>query len=1403
MADSNRQDVLLRITAQDLSSADVNKVASAVEALNTTLSKTIEAANKGGISLGELKAQIAQLQQAGTALTSIAALIDRFGDLEKTLGANATKVDAAKASLVAYRTQIDAMASAGAAEEKRLASLVNQLTAAEAAYGRTVATLQTVQQSLQNAGVDTNDLAAAQEKLKAVADQVGASLTKLNDAQLSYAANVRQTRQAAAELAAQQQQAAQAIAAQAAATAAQNKVAADAVAAQEAANAAGLKAAQQGVAQMQVQRDKADAEAESKERANTARLIGLQIQSNQQKATTQAAADVTAAAEAKAKADAEVKAYQDEQARLKAIIAASRTNGVLPPQSTVPGATGGQGGTTPTTPLLFLGLKPYELQNLSYQLNDIFTQIKSGTSISQTFSQQGGQILQLWVPNLFALRAYITPVIAGLLALAAAVGSVVKAFEEDSSLRQFTAQLAVNANGLSYQAAQLVAIREQVKQYGVGWSEAGALIKQAIQDGVSQDRIPQLIKLSQNIADVTGIKVPDAMKLLTGSLTHGMKGVTDLNDALGILTKGEFDHVVSLQNSNKAQEAGAYLIDTLSAKYGAAAKAGVSPFTTAVRDLKTAWDDLLITLANSSVIQGLVGVLTGLIKAVDGVVSSVTILKGTAATADAPPGYNLRKATSTLLGGGSPDQRDLDYDLKKLQQGNQVTNPATLTSFNDFFAKNMITNGVKLDSTSLQQLAIIFSSDEVKAALPAGAMMKLISGDRPNSTVHIDGVDTGRPSEHASKNAIDAVIVDANGNPVDMGVKGQMGAGAPNAAVDSAVLAAAKRLFPGAPVAVGGQFVSNYDPGHYSMNGPEAVSQATKRGDTVNVQAQQAVTNELEKQKIDAATLTRSDTERALQAGNYSKEIQDQLIQMKGQDAYQQALAQGAGETAAEAHKQAEIQQLTNDQYKTQAQYQQQDLVRRAQQKQFADQVAAAGKAGADQFLAQAKAQGISVSQGELRKAQLDAEDTALGKLQETERSTEELRAAQNQLAALQRQNGLKQLGDTAAAVKAVDLQYTAFNQQLDKIVQHNPGLASQVTQLRAAGEASKATAEGSAQLKAYIEDANAAAQIRNDLTASYTALLAQGAISQTEFDAKSKAAYDASNKSIADISAKFTNFIETTKGLDPTTVQVFTAKMKELGAQAEYVSPLMKAVKDAIGTGFTEGVVQGFNGISQAIGNVINKTGTWKDVLNSVPSAIATLFSTLFKDIAEAILKYEALQAVSALGLTGGSGAAGGILSFLGLAAGAATGSAADTSIAEGGPPLSVDGGGGGFFGNFFSSKQHEGGVVGRSGTPRLSNPSWFDGAPRYHDGTVVGLGPDEQAAVLLKGEEVLKKSDPRNIMNGGGMQVAPNNVKIVNTIDAGEFVSQGASTEAGEKAILNVIRSNASVVKSVVTRG
>jgi tape measure domain-containing protein len=62
-----------------------------------------------------------------------------------------------------------------------------------------------------------------------------------------------------------------------------------------------------------------------------------------------------------------------------------------------------------------------------------------------------------------------------------------------------------------------------------------------------------------------------------------------------------------------------------------------------------------------------------------------------------------------------------------------------------------------------------------------------------------------------------------------------------------------------------------------------------------------------------------------------------------------------------------------------------------------------------------------------------------------------------------------------------------------------------------------------------------------------------------------------------------------------------------------------------------------------------------------------------------------------------------------------------------------------------------HTGAVIGYGGASKAVSPFAFLGAPRYHSGGLPGLRRDEVAFIGLKGEEVLARNDPRNVMNAG----------------------------------------------------
>lgn len=131
-------------------------------------------------------------------------------------------------------------------------------------------------------------------------------------------------------------------------------------------------------------------------------------------------------------------------------------------------------------------------------------------------------------------------------------------------------------------------------------------------------------------------------------------------------------------------------------------------------------------------------------------------------------------------------------------------------------------------------------------------------------------------------------------------------------------------------------------------------------------------------------------------------------------------------------------------------------------------------------------------------------------------------------------------------------------------------------------------------------------------------------------------------------------------------------------------------------------------------------------------------------------------------------------------------------------------------FFPGFGFGGALHGGTVGEhsigSGNPTYRvSPAVFAGAMRFDQGGLPGLRSGEVAAILHKNEEVLKGSDPRNVLNGGkagmgGGGGSKMDVKIVNLIDTGEFVSQGLGTAPGQRAIMNFMRGNRSAIKAAL---
>lgn len=187
----------------------------------------------------------------------------------------------------------------------------------------------------------------------------------------------------------------------------------------------------------------------------------------------------------------------------------------------------------------------------------------------------------------------------------------------------------------------------------------------------------------------------------------------------------------------------------------------------------------------------------------------------------------------------------------------------------------------------------------------------------------------------------------------------------------------------------------------------------------------------------------------------------------------------------------------------------------------------------------------------------------------------------------------------------------------------------------------------------------------------------------------------------------------------------------------------------------FADGAARAFLSVGDAIGGLIDGTKSLGEGLRGVRDAFLSFASNFLSKIAEMILQQLIFNALQ------NSGAFGGSVNFLNALV------------------------------------RHSGGIAGGSSGRMI--PEWvFAGAMRYHTGGIAGLKPGEVPAVLREGEEILTEDDPRHMFNGGG--AGSGGVKIINTIDPAEFISQGLSSAPGERAILNFFRTNSARVRGAI---
>lgn len=223
-------------------------------------------------------------------------------------------------------------------------------------------------------------------------------------------------------------------------------------------------------------------------------------------------------------------------------------------------------------------------------------------------------------------------------------------------------------------------------------------------------------------------------------------------------------------------------------------------------------------------------------------------------------------------------------------------------------------------------------------------------------------------------------------------------------------------------------------------------------------------------------------------------------------------------------------------------------------------------------------------------------------------------------------------------------------------------------------------------------------------------------------------------------------------------------AKMQQLGITIAGAQAQAGTFQQALNSALGSGVDSGLNALVTALTDLATGAKNGSEAFKALGMTVAQTIAGMLLDIGKAIAKQMILNALANSGNPYISAA----------------------GIAGGGVKAGV---------------KHGGGTVGgANGRSRKVDPSWFTNAPRFHEGGLPGLKSDEVATILQKGEQVLDRDDPDNILNGGGRAAAGGGSNRFVLVDDQRRIAEALASSEGEKAQLVFLRKNAATVRQIV---
>lgn len=1030
-------------------------------------------------------------------------------------------------------------------------------------------------------------------------------------------------------------------------------------------------------------------------------------------------------------------------------------------------------------PSLF-GLRSYELTNLGYQINDVVTQLASGTSLAQTLGQQGGQILQLFPRVGAAIVGALAsgPFLAAGAALTGIVLILKDAFDRAERIRQFGGLLTLAAgSGSDATAKGLNAATEALDHYGLSAEKAVAVVRALMKEGFDEDQIVKFGKAAQDMADVLGIDVVEAAKQIGTAFNGGYESILKLGKATDAYTAAEYARIKALFDAGKAEDARSLASSIFVKRQDEAAQKAVGPWTHAARTFGDAWDTALAGLANSKPVQSLGGFFDDLANSVN---KAVNALKNM----DESDWVNALAKLNNKLSFGVSDAINRQVGLPT-STGPEFPNSLTggkATGINPAVFKQQPPAAPATPTYNAAATAAVSKAAD-EAEREARAQAEVTSEIEIQNRLRDLRIKLREQAQEQFGRGADPKVVDRFVNAgvdqekiklekqlTEYKERQKNAAEAAARADEQALRAYVQRVVkaenssgradarnPNSTATGNGQFIEStwlnlfrkYFPQEAENMGRDAILELRKNAD-VSAKLIELYARE------NAAALQKS--------GQAVTEANLQLAHFLGAEGAVKVLKSAAGTKIADLFTSAKEKQAiaANPTILGNGATRESVLAyadRRAggtgngnvgsTVQTAMEGEAALRKIEQDRLDAQDKFNAKVDDENEKRKLGIDSMQSQLGLVGEALLAKQREQVINE--AVLAKQQEIDKLNADRTAKGLPELEFT--DKQRQEIIKTTAAYFD----LAHAREAATAKAD-------------AVQRPVDDLTAQRDAIQAQMDFLR--------------NQGLADAANQLQPSLDAINGQLDTAIQKAIEFYRNLDlvndplgrTQAQIDAIITRLETAQAGTAqwvnilgvSGQQIAQVFaNQATNALDKFAQAVAEGKNVFSSLKDAFLSFAADFLQMIAQMIIQAIIFNIVASFLRAAGGSAAGG--------AGAAP-SAGSLPSSYGINP----------------SFAHTGGVVGE--TALLSkpvSPAWFVNAQRYHGGGIAGLRPDEVPAVLQRGEEVLTASDPRHRANGG-LSGDGQNINIVNSFDPDEAAQAILNTPAGEKALLNLVTRN-----------